>query len=109
MKTLPAHYFDFEAMDVYDVSKEVARWFRSTRWPTNSGKLRDQGMHAADSAALNIAEGRMTGGARGRHHYRIAHGSAGEACAVLDLIDLDGGAEQQAKLRRVGAMLNRLR
>ena len=32
-----------------------------------------------------------------------------EACAVLDLIDLRGGAEQQTRLRRVGAMLNGLR
>jgi hypothetical protein len=36
-------------------------------------------------------------------------GSAAEACAVLDLADLPEGAARQAELRRVVAMLCKLR
>ncbi len=36
-------------------------------------------------------------------------GSAGEALAALDLIELPGGAEKQQLLRRVGAMLQRMK
>jgi hypothetical protein len=36
-------------------------------------------------------------------------GSAAEACAVLDLVDLPEGAARQAELRRVVAMLCKLR
>jgi hypothetical protein len=37
-------------------------------------------------------------------------GSASECCAVLDLVDfLSGAKEQQESLRRIGAMLARMR
>ena len=65
-------------------------------------------MRAAQSAALNIAEGRARGGDAGRNHYRIALGSAAEACAALDLVHVAGAADQQAKLRRVGALVRGL-
>ncbi len=100
------HYFDYEQLHMYKLAVQVARWMRSTPWPSGNGKLRDQAVRAADSVVLNIAEGRMRGGVRaGRNHYRIALGSAGEAAAVLDLIDLPAGAEHQQLLRRIGAML----
>jgi hypothetical protein len=47
-------------------------------------------------------------GDSGRHPIRIALGSAAEVSAVLDLVSLPGASEQQASLRRVGAMLARM-
>ena len=106
-----AKYFDdFERMDVYRLAVEVARWYRSVDWADQSRhKLRDNSIRAMDSVVMNISEGRMRGGKAGKNHYRIAHGSAGEALAVLDIVDLPGGTEQQEKLRRVGVMLSRMR
>lgn len=54
------------------------------------------------------AEGRGRAGQARRNHYEIALGSAAEACAALDLVDVPGGPEQQQLLRRAGAMLKRL-
>ena len=39
----------------------------------------------------------------------MAAGSAAEVCAVLDLVDIEGVADMQARLRRVVAMLCKLR
>ncbi len=103
-----SHHFDFENLDVYQLAVRVARWARRVKWPSDAGKLRDECIRAADSVVLNTAEGRMRGGKSGRNHYRIALGSAGEATAVLDLVDLPEGAEHQQCLRRIGAMLARL-
>ena len=103
-----SHTFDYESLDMYRLAVRVARWMRSTTWPAGTAKLRDQGTRAADSVVLNIAEGRMRGGVRaGRNHYRIALGSAGEAAAVLDIIELPGGPEHHQLLRRIGAMLSK--
>ncbi len=101
--------YRFEQMDVYRVAVTVARWMRSQHWPTGSSHLKDQGTRAADSMELNIAEGIGRGGKPGRNHLRIAQGSAAETLAVLDLIELPGAAEQQQRLRRVGAMLQKLK
>jgi four helix bundle protein len=101
--------FDFERSDVYRLAVEVSRWFRAVKWPERLYKLRDNGIRAMDSAVLNIAEGWMRRGKAGKNQFRIAEGSAGEALAVLDIIDLPGGPEQQEKLRRIGLMLSRLR
>ena len=100
--------FDFESMDVYRVALEVARWVRDTRWPSPARRLQDEAARASQSMVLNIAEGRMRGGLPGRNHMRIARGSAGEVMAVLDLVALPEAEAQQAKLRRVGAMLRKL-
>ena len=71
--------------------------------------LKDQGQRASDSVVCNIAEGASKRGtAAGRNNLRIALGEAGECCAVLDLVRISGAAEQQQKLRRIGAMLHRL-
>jgi len=104
------YYYDFERMDVYRLAVQVARWFRTVDWADQvSHKLRDNSIRAMDSVVMNVAEGRMRGGKAGKNHYRIAHGSAGEALAVLDLVDLAGGPEQQETLRRIGVMLSRMR
>jgi hypothetical protein len=57
---------------------------------------------------LNLAGGRARGGNDGRNHFRIATGSAAEACACPDLIGTAEAAAQQPRLRRVGAMLRGL-
>ena len=58
---------------------------------------------------LNLAEGAYRSGKDRQRHFRIAMGSAAETCAVLDLVDLPDGAARQAELRRVVAMLCKLR
>ena len=100
--------FAHESLDAYRLSVEVARWFRETRWPTGSASLRDQGLRAIQSTALNIAEGRSNTPRAKANHYRIALASAAEASAVLDLVDLPGGTDAQQKVHRIGAMLQRM-
>jgi four helix bundle protein len=101
--------FTHESLDVYRLAVAVARWVAAQPFPTARRHLRDQAVRAADSVVLNVAEGlgHPVGDAR-RNHLRIALGSAAEVSAVLDLIDLPGGAEKHAELRRVGAMLAKL-
>ncbi len=50
----------------------------------------------------------MRPGKAGKNQLRIAFASAAEVVGVLDVMDLPGGAEQQDKLRRGGAMLTKL-
>jgi len=100
--------FKHENLDVCRLTVECVQWFRSAHWPRGTSHLKDQGCRAIDSVAINIAEGVGRGRrapAAGRNHLSIAHASAAEACAVLDLIELDGGPAVQEKLRRVGVML----
>ena len=98
-----------ERLDVYRLAVEVARWIAGTQFPVNLRALEDQAVRASQSIVLNIAEGASRRGQAGRNHFRIALGSVAETCAVLDLVDLAGATEQQARLRRVGSMLYRLR
>src|SRR5262245_65878343 len=105
--------FAHETLDCYQLSVEVARWFQQTSFPRGRTRLKEQGQDAADSIVLNIAEGagrrRGTGDA-GKNHHDIALGSASECCAVLDLVSfLPGAKEQQQNLRRIGAMLSKMR
>jgi len=103
------HPLSHETLDVYRLAVQVARWVRGTRFPVGDADLRDQARRAAQSIVLNIAEGcHSQGGNRGKH-FRIARGSAAEVCAVLDLVDLPDGEVQQEAVRRVVAMLSRLR
>ena len=105
--------FAHETLDCYKLAVEVARWFQQTSFPRGRTRLKEQGQDAADSIVLNIAEGtgrRRGAGDAGKNHHDIALGSASECCAVLDLVDfLPGAAEQQEKLRRIGAMLAKMR
>ena len=100
--------FSHETLIVYQLLAQVARWMAGARFPRGTAKLRSQAMDAAQSAALNTAEGRARSGLARRNHYEIALGSAAEACSALDLVDVPGAAEQQQKLRRAGAMLKKL-
>ena len=103
------HSLSHENLDAYRLARDVARWIRATRFPTGDSALRDQAVRAASSCVLNIAEGCYSLGGNRKKHFRIAMGSAAETCAVLDLVDLTGGAERQAELRRVVAMLCKLK
>ena len=58
---------------------------------------------------LNLTEGCYQAGKKRQYHFSIAKGSAAESCAVLDLVDLEQGAERQQQLRRVIAMVCKLR
>ena len=100
--------FTFENSDVYRLAVGVARWMRRAPWRSDQRSLRDQGLRAAESMVLNIAEGWARRGNAGRNHLRIAAGSAGEALAVLDLVDFPDAEARQQELRRVGAMLQLL-
>jgi len=101
-------HFSHEGLDVYKLATEIARWFAVTRFPRGDADLKDQGLRAARSIVLNIAEGRARGGRAEQNHYRIARGSAAECCAVLDLVAFTDAPSQQHKLRRIGAMLGRM-
>lgn len=103
------HEFTFETLDVYKLAVQVARWVRSTQWPANAGHLKDQAIRSADSVVLNLAEGLSRGGKPGANHLRIALGSAGETFAALDVADFPGCTERRAELRRIGAMIHKLR
>jgi four helix bundle protein len=96
--------FDHEHLDVYKLALEVARACAAIRIGPGRAHLRDQLVRATDSVVLNLAEGRARGGDAGRNHFRIATGSAAEACACLDLVGTTEAAAQQPKLRRIGAM-----
>ena len=102
---------------------QVSRWVSASKFPRGMAWLKDQAQRSAGSVALNIAEGRgRTGQARRNHPTvprlrlglsphrlrrwsEIAYASAREACAALDLLDLQGASEQQQHLRDIGAML----
>lgn len=100
--------FPHENLDCYKLAVSVSRWLLTVRFPPRCSDLADQAVRASQSVVLNIAEGAGRGGPAGRNHFRIALGSAAELCAVLDLVSVEGAAERQAELRRVGAMLRRL-
>ena len=76
--------------------------------------LGDQLRRAAESAALNVAEGMALRGARRTNHLSIAYGSCREAqaatmtLAVTEQIDREAGRRLWRLLDRSGAMLWRL-
>jgi len=102
------HAFDYESLDVYRLAVEVNRWVGKARFPRWRSALRDQGLRAADAMVCNIAEGTCKRNGAGKNALLTALGEAGECCAVLDCVDLDGADAQQGKLRRVGAMLAKM-
>jgi len=101
--------FGYESLDVYRLAVGVNRWVGKARFPRGRAHLRDQAVRASDSVVCNIAEGLSKSGDSRRNALRIALGEAGECCAVLDCVWLPGSDEQQLKLRRIGAMLHKLK
>ncbi len=104
-----ARSFPHERLSCYQRALTVSRWFRSVDFPSGDADLKSQGKRAASSIVLNIAEGSRMQGRNRRKHFAYAEASAAEACAVLDVIDLEGGAAMQAELREVAAMVAALR
>ena len=103
---MKAHH---ETLDCYTLALDVARWLRAQRFPRGSAHLRDQAIRASESMVLNIAEGAYQSEKSRLHHYRLAKGSSGECLAILDLLDPPGAHERKVQLRRVIAMLSKMR
>ena len=103
------HILRHEKLDAYTVARDVARKVRAARFAPGDADLKDQARRAAQSCCLNLAEGCYREGRDRLHFFRVAAGSAAEACAVLDLVDIEGVADMQGRLRRVVAMLCKLR
>ena len=74
--------------------------------------LADQMRRAASSVSLNLGEGQRLTGGNQRKHYEIAHGSANEVRATLDVAMawgwIDGAEPQRKILDRLLALLWRL-
>ncbi len=103
------HPLAHENLDAYRLARDVARWVRATDFARGDADLKDQALRASRSCVLNLAEGCSSLGGNRRKHFRIAMGSAAECCAALDLVVLPGAAERQDELRRVVAMLHKLK
>ena len=74
--------------------------------------LADQMRRAASSVVLNLAEGQRSAKGNKHKHYAIAHGSANEVKAALELAQawgwIEGAREARAILDRLLALLWRL-
>ena len=78
----------------------------------NDRDLADQLRRAASSVVLNLAEGQRSAKGNKHKHYAIAHGSANEVKAALDLARawgwVDDASAPRAILDRLLAILWRL-
>ncbi len=104
------------AFDAFDITLQLIRQLvpvldtLARRDPDLARQLR----RAAASIALNLQEGRCRAGGDRVHHFRIAHGSAEETMACLQVAEAFGhvGADSTAPAHalgdRVQAMLWRL-
>ena len=102
-----AFEFPHERLLAYQLAVEVRRRMADLRWRTGDGDLKNQGLRAAASIALNLAEGRARQGKARVNHYRIALGSAAEVSAVLDIAFPDD-LELRATVARCGHMISGL-
>ena len=98
----------------YDVTKELIASLRPVvpAIAAHNKDLADQLYRAASSVLLNLAEGQKFQNGNRRKHYAIAHGSANEVKAALDVAEGWGWLEQRGPERelldRVLALLWRL-
>ena len=103
-------FFRHETLDAYRVACRVARWVRyEAKFPRGDAPLKDQARRAADSVVLNLAEGCYREGKDRAFHFRVAMGSAAECSAVFDLVEIEGSNVRQHELRRVVAMISKMR
>ena len=90
----------------------IRRSGQQTPWSSTSRRVAaaraETGIHGRNVPSWHVPLPRPGASGRGPY-FTIAAGSAAEACAVLDLVDLPDGAERQRELRRVVAMTSRLR
>ena len=101
-------------LKVQTVSRRAAvQAHRLTRHLTGRG-LGDQLRRAADSVALNVAEGLSFDGKREQTHLRYAHGSCQEAkmatqiLAEAEMVDLEAARELWRTLHQSGGLLHGL-
>ena len=98
----------------YEVSLELIRNLRAVVPAVKKfdKDLADQMRRAASSVSLNLAEGQRLTGGNQRRHYEIAHGSANETRATLDVAMawgwIDEALPQRKILGRLLALLWRL-
>jgi len=80
--------FHHEKLTVYKRALEFAGWSQDLiDSPTKKTSTRDQLARAGDSIALNIAEGNAKFSQKDRaRFFQIAHGSALECAACLDIL-----------------------
>ena len=94
--------------------RAAAEAYRLTDGMPRGKNLGDELRRAADSGALNTAEGTGFGGARKANFLKVAYASCREAqtatrlLAVTGRSDLDGGRKLWRLLDRAGAMLYRM-
>ncbi len=105
--------FRHQRLDVYQVAIEVVRFVEGLDgcWFRGNPDRRRQLCRAADSIALNVAEGSSRALDRaGRIHYRIAMGPAGECDGILHLLEVRRApvARGRELLGRIGSMLCRM-
>ena len=98
----------------YEVSLQLIRNLRAVVPEVKKfdKDLADQMRRAASSVSLNLAEGQRLTGGNQRRHYEIAHGSANEVRATLDVAAawgwIDEALPQRKILDRLLALLWRL-
>jgi four helix bundle protein len=94
-----------ESLDAYRISVEINHFVAEHTYPQGRAHLKDQGIRAADSLVLNIAEGMGRGRQTkaGRNHFRIARGSLLEVYAVADLLKM--GEDLKGKIRVADRLL----
>jgi four helix bundle protein len=100
----------------YDLALEAATQVYQLvgKVPPSAGSLADQARRAASSVPLNLAEASGRAGRDRLQHHRIAHGSAKEATASVQLlraiqaVDSAQATETLALLDRVNAITYRL-
>ena len=63
--------------------------------------LADQMHRAATSVSLNLAEGQRLRAGNQRRHYEIAHGSANEVRAAIDVAAAWGWIKEASEQRRI--------
>ena len=87
--------FDHEKLDVYRAAIDFIAWLSTLIEGARFGDVKDQLDRASTSIALNIAEGNGKYTAKDRcRFFDIAHGSALECAAGLDVLVAKGKLEQ---------------
>ena len=113
MSNTPDIFFNHEKLRVYSEAIEFVTWLSGLlEQVPRSGDVKDQLSRAAESIALNIAEGNGKYSAKDRcRFFDIAHGSALECAAGLDVLvartkpNSDSIRDGKQRLRQIVEML----
>ena len=92
MQTQQAYWFDHEKLEVYREAIAFVAWSSGLMESIQrAGEVKDQLDRASSSVALNIAEGNGKYAPKDRcRFFDIAHGSALECAAALDVLVAKG-------------------